>query len=75
MLDAHPQVVAAQLPLPRPGSRHASPNTQRPMDTISPVSSASEMKSEGMRQPCDGDCHRTSASTPVTAPVRRSTTG
>ncbi|MEZ5133687.1 MAG: hypothetical protein R2699_01145 [Acidimicrobiales bacterium] len=49
--------------------------THRPMPTISPVSSATPMNSLGWRSPRSGCSQRSSASTPLMAPVTRSTTG
>ena len=45
------------------------------MATMSPVSSASSMKSEGETVPFSGWSHRTSASKPASRPVRSSTMG
>ena len=51
--------------------RHAVSSTHAPIGTISPVSSASGMKSAGGTSPRSGWFHRTSASNPITRPVRR----
>ena len=45
--------------------------TRRVSGWISPVCSASGMKSSGMTRPCTGWFQRTSASTPTTSPVLR----
>ena len=49
--------------------------TQSPIDTMTPVSSATPMNSSGASSPRWGWRHRSSASTPSTTPVRRSTMG
>ena len=65
----------------RPASSHAavcrvaSPSTHRVSGTTMPFCSASGMKSHGMSSPRSGCCQRTSASTPVTSPVVRCSTG
>ena len=51
-----------------PRSAHASRSTQRPIGTISPVSSASGMNSSGCTIPRSGWIHRIRASTPVIRP-------
>ena len=51
--------------------RHASRRTQRPMGTMSPVSSASGMKLPGATRPSSPRRHLISASSEVTAPVLR----
>src|SRR5690349_3205121 len=48
--------------------RHASRSTQPPSGTMSPVSSASGMKSPGATMPRWGCCQRKSASAPQRAP-------
>jgi hypothetical protein len=54
---------------------HASFSTQRPIGTISPVSSASGMNCIGDTMPKSGCIQRSSASTPVICPVSVSTFG
>jgi hypothetical protein len=55
--------------------RHASRITHAPIGTISPVSSATAMKSPGARRPSSVCCQRSSASTACTRPEARSTSG
>jgi hypothetical protein len=53
----------------------ASRNTHSPSGTISPVSSATGMKSIGEMKPRSGCCHRTRASKPRRAKPSRPTMG
>ena len=55
--------------------RQASARIHWPMLMISPVSSASGMKSSGWIMPRVGCCQRTSASKPTIAPLCRSISG
>ena len=55
--------------------RQASRSTQRPIGTISPVSSANGMKSPGTTSPRSGWCQRSSASIPATWPSASRTIG
>ena len=55
--------------------RQASRSTQRPIGTIRPISSASGMKVSGPSIPRSGWCQRSSASTPLTPPSERFTSG
>ena len=70
--------IAAGTPSVQPhvcASRQACCNTERPIATTAPVSSASGMNDDGIEQPRGPSGHRTSASQAVTRPVSSSTIG
>ena len=61
------------LRAPLPACAHAVRSTQRPIGTMSPVSSASGMNWSGATMPRSGWFQRSSASTPTMRPVPMST--
>ena len=75
-VDAHRRARPPSRGIDRSRScRHAAIVTSRPSGTISPLSSASGMKSFGGISPRSGWRHRTRASKPTIAPVASSTMG
>ena len=77
VVELNRRQIYGDLHIARPsrGFGELDANTQSPMGTMSPVSSAIGMKSSGGIMPRSGWCQRISASKPVTYSVFISTKG